>query len=185
METRRLVCGGVCDERHYATHERNAADGWRGVRLPSEMTAQHTLPPLLPLCCILHVGKSLATWAVCTRRQEWAHDFTLRITYTINAASLKMTAEVRAPTEDIEMALLFHTYLRVGSVKRTEIIGLQGLHYRPHAPDNAAASLEEDNGVCFEQRQVVTIAGPTDRIYLDHTAGRLVEVIDSTEYGLA
>jgi hypothetical protein len=25
-----------------------------------------------------------------------------------------MTAEVRAPTEDIEMALLFHTYLRVG-----------------------------------------------------------------------
>lgn len=111
-------------------------------------------------------------------QQEWPHDFTLRITYTINASALKMTAEVRAPTEDIEMALLFHTYLRVSDIKGTEIIGLQGLNFRPHAPDHAAASLE-DGDTCFEQREVVTIAGATDRVYLDHAAGRLVEVIDT------
>lgn len=115
-------------------------------------------------------------------KQEWPHDFTLRITYTINASSLKMTAEVRAPTEDIKMALLFHTYLRVGDIKRTEIVGLQGLHYRPHAPDHAATTTEPGE-VCFEQREIVTIAGPTDRVYLDHAAGRLVEVIDAAEYG--
>jgi galactose mutarotase-like enzyme len=121
--------------------------------------------------------------------QEWPHDFVLRITYTLNASSLKMTAEVRAPTEDLKMALLFHTYLRVGDIKGTEIVGLQyappslrqschtrshtlitavytagttrGLNYRPQAPDHAAASLQAGD-VCFEQREIVTIAGPTE-----------------------
>jgi D-hexose-6-phosphate mutarotase len=116
-------------------------------------------------------------------QQEWPHDFTLRITYSINASSLKMTAEVRAPTEDIEMALLFHTYLRVGHIKGTEIIGLQGLNYRPHAPDHAAETLGVGES-CFEQREVVTIAGPTDRVYLDHAAGRILEVIDTAGYVL-
>ena len=114
-------------------------------------------------------------------QQEWPYDFTLRITYTINASSLKMTAEVRAPTEDIEMALLFHTYLRVGNIKGTEIVGLQGLNYLPHAPDHAAANLVTGD-LRFEQREVVTIAGPTDRIYLEQAAGRLFEVIDVAGY---
>lgn len=89
---------------------------------------------------------------------EWPHDFTLQITYAINATSLKMTAEVRAPTEGFEMGLLFHTYLRVGDIKQTEITGLQSLSYFPNgAGDSATPTLEKlDNGedTLVEQRDV-------------------------------
>jgi hypothetical protein len=62
--------------------------------------------------CPCFFAKNETRWSAKTGLGQTKHEHSKKLAF--HTTPCQMTAEVRAPTEDIEMALLFHTYLRVG-----------------------------------------------------------------------
>lgn len=123
--------------------------------------------------CVTDAGTTVTmqlTKAMIEEQPEWPHDFDLRVSYTINAKSLHISANIAAPTEPIEAAILFHTYLRVHDIRQVRVEGLQGLRYRD--------ATQTPQTFQIETRKVVTVDKPTDSVYLDHVAGRILQVYD-------
>jgi glucose-6-phosphate 1-epimerase len=104
-------------------------------------------------------------------RALWPHPFDLRLTARLGA-TLTVSLEAHHPAPDGEpdggpytVTGALHTYLAVGDAAQIVIRGLEGTRY----VDKAAGGVEGT------QEGPLTIAGETDRVYLDTAAPVTVE----------
>ena len=98
-------------------------------------------------------------------RAIWPNDFSLRIEITVGRSlrlDLKTTNTGDAPF-DLTQAL--HSYFRVGDIRRTEVLGLEGKQYIDKL----------EGGVAKTQVGAVSIEGEVDRIYAGVSDDLIVE----------
>ncbi len=90
-------------------------------------------------------------------RALWPHDFALRIAITVGR-SLQIELET-TNTGDVsfEVTQALHSYFRVGDIRDTRVLGLEGTSYIDKV----------DRGLVKTQADEVVITGEVDRIYSD------------------
>lgn len=92
-----------------------------------------------------------------TTRALWPYPFRLTLTVTVSRA-LRVELEVHNPGDaPLACTEALHTYYHVGSVTATAVQGLEGVAYADKV----------DDGRRKYQAGPVTVAGETDRVYLD------------------
>ncbi|MGB5494629.1 MAG: D-hexose-6-phosphate mutarotase [Sedimenticolaceae bacterium] len=98
-------------------------------------------------------------------RAIWPYDFSLRIEITVGRSlrlDLKTTNTSDAPF-DLTQAL--HSYFRVGDIRRTDVLGLEGKQYIDKL----------ESGVAKTQVGVLSIEGEVDRIYAEVSDDLIIE----------
>lgn len=96
---------------------------------------------------------------------QWPHPAVLEIRYTLGKAlEIELWTYNRTP-DPILLGEALHTYFSVGDVRQVRIQGLDGCEYLDKVEENRRK----------RQQGPVTIAGETDRVYLDTTADCVIE----------
>ncbi|HEX2094649.1 MAG TPA: D-hexose-6-phosphate mutarotase [Longimicrobiaceae bacterium] len=89
-------------------------------------------------------------------RELWPHPFRAELAVVLDEA-LGITLRVaNSGSEPLSFTAALHTYLRVADVREVALEGLAGVRYR----DKLQGGAER-----VEEREVVTVAGETDRVY--------------------
>lgn len=91
-------------------------------------------------------------------RASWPHEFAARVRVVVQDRTLRIGLSVANTGRDtLEFTAALHTYLRVGSIAETELVGLQGLRFRD-STDGGQVKTHPDVALGFE--------GEVNRIYL-------------------
>jgi len=88
-------------------------------------------------------------------REIWPHDFQLRIRITVGSELQIELVTTNLGEQPFQLTQALHTYFRIGDIKTTRVLGLQGLEYVDKV----------DGGARKTQQGQVLIDGEVDRIY--------------------
>jgi len=114
-------------------------------------------------------------------RAVWPQPFAAQLSVVLAPDRLALTLTVTNTGEaPWSFTGALHTYLRIGDVARTELIGLQDTRYQDNTADNAEA---------MDGQPAIRVAGEIDRVYLSppkslqlHEDGRRTLLIEQTGF---
>jgi len=94
-------------------------------------------------------------------RKMWNKKFSLQYTIKLEANCLQLGATIKnlEESESLDLAFCFHTYIKVADVTQCKVEGLKDTAF--------IDKTEEGHPTKTEEREAVTIAGFTDRVYKD------------------
>ncbi|MEM9280434.1 MAG: D-hexose-6-phosphate mutarotase [Verrucomicrobiota bacterium] len=103
-------------------------------------------------------------------REEWPHEFTLRLSFALHAEALELNLEVKNPGDTpLEFHAAFHTYLKVNDVTQCSVSGLENVPFF----DEASKTLHET------EPAAISFGTEIDRAYL--RAGDRVVTLHESE----
>lgn len=103
--------------------------------------------------------------ATADTKRIWSSSFILTQEITIgDALNLELITK-NTGTEPFTITQAFHTYLNIGDINQTKVVGLEGCQYIDKV----------DNSIKKQQSGAVTVNGEVDRIYLDVKNTQIIE----------
>lgn len=106
-----------------------------------------------------------------TETTAWDQKFELEYKVTLKKTNLVLTLKVNNTNDEatapFEFTTAFHTYFKVPDVEKVSISGLKDLKYQDKTLDGIPTLTQED--------ELVTLAGWTDRVYLDSGENQVIE----------
>ena len=98
-------------------------------------------------------------------RAQWPHASRLEVLVTVGRSLKVILITTNLGDHDFVIGEALHTYLQIGDIAETRVLGLEGCEYLDKVADFAR----------MRQEGPITFAGETDRVYVDTEAECVVE----------